>query len=287
MSLGQIQRIVAGVLRDVNTNHIVSFAAALSYYFVMAFFPALITLAAIVAYLPIPDLFDTIVSTLASVAPPESIGLIRRIAADVITPSRGALLSFGLIGTLWTCSSGFAEIIEALDVAYDVPETRPFWKTRLLALELLFVTGTLVTLAFVFLDRQPTLRRISRRPPWPGARLRAVVADTALRPGSEFHGDRIRAALSPGPKPETALRLLPAGCGAGRDRLDPLLRRPQSVLPSLLASEQNLRRAWRRRCPADLVVLVRISHLAWGRTELEDHSAVRGWNDSFEQPASR
>ncbi len=155
MSLGQIKRIAAGVLRDVNTKHIVSFAAALSYYFVVAFFPALITLAAIVAYLPIPDLFDTIVSTLASVAPPESIGLIRRIAADVITPSRGALLSLGLIGTLWTCSSGFAEMIEALNVAYDVPETRPFWKTRLLAVRLLFVSGTLVTLAFVFLVVSP------------------------------------------------------------------------------------------------------------------------------------
>jgi len=155
MSLGQIKRIVAGVLQDINNNHIVSFAAALSYYFVMAFFPALITLAAIVAYLPIPDLFDTIVGTLASVAPPESIGLIRHIAADVITPSRGALLSFGLIGTLWTCSSGFAEIIEALNVAYDVPETRPFWKTRVLSLELLFLSGTLVTLAFVFLVVSP------------------------------------------------------------------------------------------------------------------------------------
>ena len=155
MSPGQIKRVVTGVVQDLNTNHIVSFAAALSYYFVMAFFPALITLAAIVAYLPIPDLFDTIVGTLASIAPPESMGLIRRIAADVITPSRGALLSFGLIGTLWTCSSGFAEIIEALNVAYDVPETRPFWKTRLLSIELLFLSGTLVTLAFVFLVVSP------------------------------------------------------------------------------------------------------------------------------------
>jgi len=151
MSLGQIRRVVTGVVQDLNTNHIVSFAAALSYYFVLAFFPALITLAAIVAYLPIPDLFNTIISTMAHIAPPESMGLIRRIASDVITPSRGALLSFGLIGTLWTCSSGFAEIIEALNVAYDVPETRPLWKTRLLALELLFVSGTLVTLAFVFM----------------------------------------------------------------------------------------------------------------------------------------
>jgi len=78
-------------------------------------------------------------------------GLIRRIVGDVISPSRGALLSFGLVGTLWTCSSGFAEIIEALNVAYDIPETRPWWKTRLLAFELIFTTGSLVTVAFAFM----------------------------------------------------------------------------------------------------------------------------------------
>jgi len=32
-----------------------------------------------------------------------------------------------------------------------VPETRPWWKTRLLAFELTFVVGTLVTLAFAFM----------------------------------------------------------------------------------------------------------------------------------------
>ena len=78
-------------------------------------------------------------------------GLIRRIVGDVISPNRGALLSFGLVGALWTCSSGFSEIIEALNVAYDVPETRPWWKTRLLSFELVFVIGTLVTLAFAFM----------------------------------------------------------------------------------------------------------------------------------------
>ena len=155
MSIRRIKRIVAGTISDVNLNHTLTFAAALSYYFVMAFFPALIALAAIVAYLPVPDLFNTIISTLARVVPAESMGLIRKIVANVISPSRGALLSFGLIGTLWTCSSGFAAIIEALNVAYDVPETRPFWKTRLLAIELIFATGTLVTLAFTFMILGP------------------------------------------------------------------------------------------------------------------------------------
>lgn len=155
MSLVRVKRVIAGTVNDVNLNHILAFAAALSYYFVMAFFPALITLAAIVAYLPVPDLFNTIVNTMARVVPPESMGLIRRIVADVISPSRGALLSFGLIGTLWTCSSGFSAMIEALNVAYDVPETRPFWKTRLLAIQMTFIIGTLVTFAFTFMILGP------------------------------------------------------------------------------------------------------------------------------------
>jgi membrane protein len=155
MSRAQIKRVVAGVVQDVNNNHIVSFAAALSYYFVMAFFPALIALAAIVGYLPIPNLFNSIVSAITRVAPPESIGLIRRIVGDVISPHRGALLSLGLVGTLWTCSSGFAAIIEALNVAYDVPETRSLWSTRLLALKLVFIVGTLVTAAFAFMMVEP------------------------------------------------------------------------------------------------------------------------------------
>ncbi len=151
MFLRKLKRVVLGTVNDIANNHIFSFAAALSYYFVLGFFPALIALAAVVAYLPIPDLFNTVVFTLARVAPPESMGLIRRIVSDVISPSRGALLSFGLLGSLWTCSSGFSTLIEAVNVAYDVPETRPWWKTRFLAVELVFIVGTLVTLAFAFM----------------------------------------------------------------------------------------------------------------------------------------
>lgn len=155
MSRVRIKQVIVGTINDLNLNHVLAFAAALSYYFVMAFFPALIALAAIVAYLPVPDLFNTLINTMARVVPPDGMGLIRRIVADVISPNRGALLSFGLLGTLWTCSSGFAAMIEALNVAYDVPETRPMWKTRLLAIELTFIIGTLVTFAFTVMILGP------------------------------------------------------------------------------------------------------------------------------------
>ncbi len=78
-------------------------------------------------------------------------GVVRQIAHDVINPHRGALLSFGLIGTLWTASSGFAGMIEALNVAYNVPETRPFWKTRGLALLMTFLVGGLLLVALAMM----------------------------------------------------------------------------------------------------------------------------------------
>lgn len=151
MQLAKWKRVFTRTIDDVIQNHTLTFAAALSYYFVMAFFPALIALAALVAYLPIPDLFNTIVGALARIMPAASMGLVRKVVADVISPNRGALLSFGLLGTLWTCSSGFSAIIEALNVAYDVPETRPWWKTRALSIWLTFLIGGLVTVAFVLM----------------------------------------------------------------------------------------------------------------------------------------
>jgi membrane protein len=122
-------------------------AAALSYYFVLSFFPALIFLSAVVAYLPVPDLFNHALSLMARFLPPDSMGLVRRVLSDVITPNRETFLSFGILGTLWTASGGFAAAIEALNIAYEVEDDRPFWKTRPLAVGLAFVTGALLLVA--------------------------------------------------------------------------------------------------------------------------------------------
>lgn len=128
-------------------NHTLQMAAALSYYFVLSLFPALIFLSAVVAYLPVPDLFNQALGLLARFLPGDTMGLVRRVLADVITPNRGAFLSFGILGTLWTGSGGFAAAIEALNQAYEVNDDRPFWKTRPLAIGLAFLTGALLLIA--------------------------------------------------------------------------------------------------------------------------------------------
>jgi membrane protein len=71
-------------------------AAALSYYFVLSLFPALIFLSAVVAYLPVPDLFNQALALMARFLPADSMGLVRRVLADVVSPNKGTFLSFGI-----------------------------------------------------------------------------------------------------------------------------------------------------------------------------------------------
>jgi membrane protein len=147
MRLAELKAAVARTVDDVNDNHTLQVAAALSYYFVMSLFPALVLLSAFVAYLPLPDLFNQALDFMAGFVPSDSMGLVRKVLSDVITPNRGAFLSFGLLGTLWAASGGFSAAIEGLNMAYDVEETRPFWKTRPLAVGLTFLVGFLLLIA--------------------------------------------------------------------------------------------------------------------------------------------
>ncbi len=128
-------------------NHTLQMAAALAYYFVLSLFPALIFLSAAGAYLPVPDLFNQALSLLARFLPADEMGLVWRVLADVVSPNKGTFLSLGILGTLWAASGAFAATIEALNIAYDVRDDRPFWKTRPLAVGLAFLTGTLLLVA--------------------------------------------------------------------------------------------------------------------------------------------
>ena len=113
----------------------------------MSLFPALIFLSAIVAFLPVPDLFNQALDLMSRFVPADGMGVVKKVLSDVVTPNRGAFLSVGLLGTLWAASGGFSAAIEALNIAYDVDETRPFWKTRPLAIGLTFLTGLLMLTA--------------------------------------------------------------------------------------------------------------------------------------------
>ena len=48
----------------------------------------------------------------------------------------GGILTFAFFVTLWSSSGAMVSIITTLNAAYDVTESRPWWKTRLTAIAL-------------------------------------------------------------------------------------------------------------------------------------------------------
>ena len=141
------KRSLITIYNDVYDEHLFVFAAGLSYYFVLSLFPLLVSMASLLGYVPIPHLFEGLLSLMARLVPGDGMNLVRSIVSDVISHKHTHFLTLGLVFTIWTASSGFAAIIDGLDVVYRVRETRPVWKTRPIALGLTLLAGSLLLVA--------------------------------------------------------------------------------------------------------------------------------------------
>jgi membrane protein len=152
-------RVVRLTYAGVRAKHTSQLAAGLSYYFILSLFPLLIALAAGLALLPVPHLFDQILTLMSRFLPADSMGLVRAVLRDVITPHGGSLLSLGIVLTIWAASGGVAALIEAVNVAYNLPDGRSFVRKRLLAIALMFGVGGLAALALALMVVGPGFGR--------------------------------------------------------------------------------------------------------------------------------
>ncbi|HEY0758688.1 MAG TPA: YihY/virulence factor BrkB family protein [Acidisarcina sp.] len=135
-------------------------AAALAFYSVLSLVPMLVIFSSLLAYLPIPDVFNQLLDLMAEFVPPDAMNLVQHIMISVMTPHRGGVLSFGILGYLWASTGGFSAMIEALDIAYDVKTSRSWWRDRLQALLLTFTTGGLLTVSMLALMAGPSFGRM-------------------------------------------------------------------------------------------------------------------------------
>ena len=119
-------------------------AAALSYYSILSVFPGLIFLSAVLGLLLLGNLFNHLLTSMSHLLPADTMQIVQSVLHQVLSSHRRTWLSFGMLGIIWTASSGFAALIEALDIAYDVTEDRPYWHLRLLSIGLAAMAGGLL-----------------------------------------------------------------------------------------------------------------------------------------------
>jgi len=136
---------------EIGEDQVFNGAAALAYYFFLAIFPAIIFLLSLLPYLPIHNLHQVIIDSIAQVLPPAAANSLEGAVNDVLLNKRSGLLSFGAVLTLWAASSGLYAIMQQLNVTYDVNEMRPYWRVRGLAILLTLFFTVLIATGFTLI----------------------------------------------------------------------------------------------------------------------------------------
>ncbi|MDR4945675.1 YihY/virulence factor BrkB family protein [Neobacillus cucumis] len=111
-------------------------SAQLAYFFLLSLFPLLIVLFTLLPYFPIPH--QDMLGMIRDFAPAEAMQLIEKNVKEIMSQRNGGLLSFGVIGTIWSASNGINAIVRAFNKAYNVKESRSFIVARGMAVLLTF-----------------------------------------------------------------------------------------------------------------------------------------------------
>jgi membrane protein len=113
-------------------------AQQVAYSSLLAFFPAMIGL---VGLLDLIGAYGSLERFLDPVAPKAVTQLLHTFSRDSSGGGSVVALLLGLGGAVWAASGAMGSVVKAVNNAYEVIETRPFWKVRIVSIVLVVATG--------------------------------------------------------------------------------------------------------------------------------------------------
>jgi membrane protein len=141
---------LGGLYRHVTKDDLATHAAALSFYFLFSLFPFVLFLLALVTLLPgVQGIEDWLLGHAAVVMPGGAYATVESVVGSLLAQPRSGLLSLGAALALWSASTAVTGIMTSLNVAYGVPERRPWWARRLVAIAIVIGMSFFMILAFV------------------------------------------------------------------------------------------------------------------------------------------
>src|SRR3954471_12707331 len=120
-------------VKEFRNDNLSDSAAALTYYAVLALFPALIVLVALIGLLgQYPQTTNALLDIVDRVGAASAVDTFRGPIEGVVKAKggAGALLGFGLLGAVWSASGYVGAFFRAANVVYETREGRPVWKLR-------------------------------------------------------------------------------------------------------------------------------------------------------------
>jgi membrane protein len=138
--------------KEFQDDNLTDWAAALTYYAVLALFPALLVLVALLGLVgQYPQTTNSLLDIVGKLGPSSAVDTFRKPIEGVVQSKggAGALLGFGLLGALWSASGYIGAFMRASNAIYEVEEGRPFWIKRPVQLAVTIVMIALLAVSAV------------------------------------------------------------------------------------------------------------------------------------------
>jgi membrane protein len=141
--------VVRKTVREFSKDQCTDLAAALTYYAVLALFPALVALLSMLGVFGQGhSTVDALLEIIDQLGPASAVDSLRP-TIEQLSTSQGAGLALvlGLLGALWSASGYVGAFGRAMNRVYEIGEGRPIWKLRPVQLLVTLVSIVLVAVA--------------------------------------------------------------------------------------------------------------------------------------------
>ncbi len=148
-----VRQALKRTVREFGDDQCTDLAAALTYYSVLAIFPAALALLSLLGVVNQgPKAVQTVLDVLRPLTDPGTLSSIEKVLTPLAnSQAAGATLVIGILGAIWSASGYVGAFARAMNTVYEVEEGRPFWKLRPMQLVVTVVTVLMCAVSLLIL----------------------------------------------------------------------------------------------------------------------------------------
>ncbi|MDP9899024.1 YihY/virulence factor BrkB family protein [Variovorax ginsengisoli] len=153
-------RVLLLAIRNYVMHQSANQAGSLAFSSVLAMFPLLLLVSAAAGYIGQPGDAAALADRVMGYTPQLVRDAMQPVIQQVLAQRNQALLTIGLVATLWTASSGMQAVRSALNRSYGIERGLPFWKARIKVTLFTVIVGGGIVAAFSSVIIMPYLWRL-------------------------------------------------------------------------------------------------------------------------------
>ncbi|WKK82221.2 YihY/virulence factor BrkB family protein [Marivirga arenosa] len=138
-------------LNELGDHNLIERANNVAFQFTLAIFPAIIFLFTLIPYLPIDNLQMEVMGLLEETMPASVYEVAQSTIIDILSKSRGDLLSVGFIFALYFATNGTSALMTAFNQTYRTKDSRGFIKAKAIAIGLTFLLAFVLVASILLL----------------------------------------------------------------------------------------------------------------------------------------